>query len=100
MSEPNRPAQAPSVWPDIVALFFRGLPWAKATGPMIPVVYMLVYTGNLLKDLQFANAANGVTGAFPTTATWSAYFICSLVTVVVYLALSVWHLAKNPRAGR
>ena len=74
------------------------LPWAKVTAPMIPVIAVIVLTGKWLMDLYKFNVLNGLYGAegvFPDSLAFWTYEWSTIVTVVVYLGLSVYHTAKN-----
>ena len=73
----------------------QGLPWAKVTGPMIPVIIGDYYIGEYLFKLHQLNLTNNIKGEFPTTNTFITFFVATLLMIAVYLGLSVFHLVKN-----
>lgn len=78
----------------------KGMPWAKMTAPMLPVLIAIYFCGQVLLDLHKFNIQNNVIDAFPTSSAWWTFMVTNIIIIAVYLGLSVWHFYRNPRMGR
>lgn len=98
-ANPN-PQQQVHWWNDVsdwLGVLIKGLPWAKVTTPMIPVIIGEYYIGEYLFRLHQLNIANKISDAFPTPNTFMTFFIATMIIIAVYLLLSIWHFRKNLR---
>jgi hypothetical protein len=91
--QPIIPQYHPSV--DIAGVIMKGMPWAKATAPMLPVIAISYFISKTMYDLQCLNSKNNSSDLFPTPSAWWTWLISSIVCIVVFLGLTVYHMWKN-----
>lgn len=76
--------------PETLAAIFKGVPWARLTVHMIPVILVVYYVGNWLLKIYTLNLEHNIVGAFPTTYIFCIYFFSAIGILTINVLLDIW----------